>query len=208
MIDVAAQINAAARRVGRRTLEAGEARCVIITQSYAAPPEDVWDACTNPERLPRWFLPVTGDLKVGGRFQIERCDPPESFTATWEYGGETSWIEARLTPEPGGRTRLELEHIVPVNEHWAEFGPGAVGVGWDMTLMGLATHLSSGQPANPQEAAAWMASAEGREFIVLSTHQWRDADVTAGTDEAEAKAAANRTLAAYTSGPPAESSQS
>ena len=105
MIDVTEQINAARRTVGSRTLEAGEARIVTVGRTYAAGLDDVWDACTNPERIPRWFLPVTGDLREGGRFQlegnaggtIERCEPPTAFRATWEYGGQVSWIERRLT---------------------------------------------------------------------------------------------------------------
>src|SRR5256885_94128 len=90
------------------------------------------DACTNPERLPRWFLPVTGDLRVGGRYQlasnasgaIERCEPPHGFTATWEYGGSVSWIEVRLSPESEDTTRLELDHITLVadDDKWAQFG--------------------------------------------------------------------------------------
>ena len=158
MIEVIEQINAVRRRVGRRTLDAGEAHSVIISQVYAASIGDVWDACTSPARIPRWFLPVTGDLKPGGRYQIEGnaggtiecCDPPREFTATWEFGGQVSWIEVRLTSEPAGGTRLELEHIADPGTPWAEFGPGAVGVGWDMALTGLVTHLASGQPVNPQ----------------------------------------------------------
>jgi uncharacterized protein YndB with AHSA1/START domain len=83
MIDVAQQINAVTREVGTREFGPGEARVVTVTQTYAADPEDVWDACTNPTRLPRWFLPVTGELTLGGRYQlegnaggtVERCDP-------------------------------------------------------------------------------------------------------------------------------------
>jgi len=109
---------------------------------------------------------------------------------------------------PAG-TRLELEHILQINEQrWAEFGPGAVGVGWDMGLMGLAIHLSSGRAVNPAESAAWLASEEGKRFIPLSNHQWRDASVSAGTDEAAAQAAADRTLAAYTGSPTATSPRS
>jgi hypothetical protein len=67
MIDVVQQINAVRRRVGARVLEAGEARTVTISQSYGAPIDDVWDAVTNPARIPRWFLPVAGDLRAGGR---------------------------------------------------------------------------------------------------------------------------------------------
>lgn len=206
MMEVIEQINAVRRRVGQRILDAGEAHSVIISQVYAAPIDDVWDACTNPVRIPHWFLPVTGDLRPGGRYQIEgnasgtveRCDPPREFTATWEFGGQTSWIEVRLTSEPQGATRFELEHIADPGTPWAEFGPGAVGVGWDMALMGLATHLASGLPVDPQAGAAWVTSAPGQEFITLSSRRWRDEDVAAGTDETAAQAAADRTLAAYT----------
>jgi len=81
---------------------------------------------------------------------------------------------------------------------WDEFGPGAVGVGWDSGLLGLATHLSSGRSLDPQESMAWAASAEGREFMTLASQRWCDASVAAGTDEAAARAAADRTTAAYT----------
>src|SRR5215471_4897685 len=207
MIDVVHQINAVRRQVGSRVLDAGEARTVTVTRVYDAPVEDVWDACTNPERIPRWFLPVSGDLRVGGRYQlegnaggtVERCDPPHSFAATWEFGGEVTWIELRLSPEADGRTRFELDHIARVDdERWAQFGPGAVGVGWDLTLMGLALHLASGERRDPAEAAAWSASEDGRRFMSLSSAMWGDASIAAGTDPAEAQAAAGRTTAAYT----------
>src|SRR5215813_6540959 len=155
-------------------LEAGEARVITISQTYVGTVDDVWDACTNPERIPRWFLPISGDLRLGGHYQlegnasgtVERCDPPRSFAATWEFGGQVSWIEVRLMAEAGDRTRLVLEHISHVDEQlWAQFGPGAVGIGWDMGFMGLAVHLSSGRPADPRESAQWAASAEGRQFM-------------------------------------------
>ncbi len=206
MIDVTEQINAVRRRVGTRVLEAGEARTVTISQVYDATVDDVWDACTNPERIPRWFLPVTGDLRLHGRYQfegnaggtVERCDPPKSFAATWEFGGEVSWIEVRLTPEGDGRTRFELEHTAHVDDRWEQFGPGAVGVGWDSGFMGLATHLTTGHSVAPQEGMAWMASEDGRRFVTLSSERWCEASIAAGTDEAAARAAAERTTAAYT----------
>ena len=207
MIEVTEQISAVRRRVGSRVLEAGEARTMTISQTYGTDIDDLWDACTSPDRIPRWFLPVSGDLRLGGRYQIEgnasgtieRCDPPTDFAATWEYGGEVTWIEVRLSVESEGRTRFELEHIAHVDdERWAEFGPGAVGVGWDMGLMGLATHLLSGQAVDPAESAAWLASNEGRRFVTLASQRWCDASVAAGTDEVAARAAADRTTAAYT----------
>jgi len=210
MIDVAHQINAVHRQVGNRTLPAGQARTITVSQTYDASIDDVFDACTNPERIPRWFLPVSGELRLGGRYQlegnasgtIERCDPPNGFAATWEYGGEVSWIELRLTSEPDGATRFQLEHIAHVDDtRWAQFGPGAVGVGWDLGLMGLATYLLTGQAVDPQEAAAWTDSEEGKRFMSLSSRQWCDASVVGGADEADARAAADRTAAAYGAAP-------
>jgi uncharacterized protein YndB with AHSA1/START domain len=208
MIDVPQQINASQRRVGGRALEAAGRRTVSITRTYDAPIEDVWDTCTNPERIPRWFLPITGELRPGGHYQlegnaggtIERCDPPHGFTATWEYAGSTGRIELSLSTQEGGGTLFELEHIAPDDEaKWAEFGPGAVGVGWDLGLRALTTHLISGESADPQAAARWGTSPEGREFITLSNQAWCDAWLASGVDPANARGAAERTLAFYTS---------
>ena len=208
MIDVEHEISAASRQVGSRTLDAGEARVVTITQTYDAAVEDVWDACTNADRIPRWFLPVSGDLKQGGRYDlegnasgtIETCDPPHGFAATWEFDGDVSWIDVRLTDADGGRTELRLEHIAHVDDtRWTEFGPGAVGVGWDLALMGLAAHLRAGGAAvDRDEAAAWAMSDEGRAFMTRSSEAWRDASIAAGTDPDQATASAERTTAFYT----------
>ncbi len=209
MIDVTHQISAVRRTVGSRVLEAGEARVVTVAQTYDASLEDVWDACTNAERIPRWFLPVEGDLRPGGRYQlrgqaggtIERCDPPTSFAATWEYGDEVSWIELRLTAEGDERTRFELEHVAHVDdERWAQFGPGAVGIGWDLALLGLVLHLASGDTVDPEAVAAWTASDDGRAFIVGSSRGWRDASVADGTDPAAADAAEAGSTGFYTGG--------
>ncbi|HEX8344891.1 MAG TPA: polyketide cyclase, partial [Actinoplanes sp.] len=82
---------------------------------------------------------------------------------------------------------------------WAEYGPGAVGVGWDSGLLGLAGHLSSdGTAVNPETAMAWIASPDGRLFMTLSSDAWYEANIAAGADEAAARAAADRTTAAYT----------
>ena len=210
MIDVTRQINSVRRTVGMRVLEAGHARTVTITRTYGAAIEDVWDACTNAERIPRWFLPVSGDLRLGGRYQlegnaggtIERCDPPKSFFATWEFGGQVSWIEVRLTAEAATETRLEIDHIARVgDQRWTEFGPAAVGIGWDMIVMGLTLHLSGRSAVDPKESMAWAASEEGKRFMRLSGERWCEAHIATGDDEAEARAMAERTIAAYTTAP-------
>lgn len=73
-----------------------------------------------------------------------------------------------------------------------------VGVGWDLTLLGLATHLADGRTLDPQESAAWVESDQGRQFMALSSQRWGQASIGAGTDAADAEAAAERTTAFYT----------
>ncbi|MEU4782851.1 SRPBCC family protein [Micromonospora sp. NPDC023633] len=213
MIDATEQINAVRRQLGRRVLEAGEARVMTISQTYDAPLEDVWDACTNAERIPRWFMPISGELRLDGRYQlegnaggtIERCDPPKGFAATWEFGGEVSWIEVRLTPVEDGRTRFELDHVSHVDqERWDQYGPGALGVGWDLALLGLASHLAAdGSGVTPEESESWVVSEQGRRFVTASSERWGEASVADGTDAGDARAAVERTTAFYTGAPTA-----
>jgi uncharacterized protein YndB with AHSA1/START domain len=210
MIDVTEQINAVRRHIGTRVLEAGEARVMTVSQAFDTDLDDLWDACTNPTRIPRWFMPVSGELQVGGKYQfegnaggtVERCDPPKSFAATWEFGGQVSWVEVRLSAEPDGRTRFELEHVAHVaDDLWEQFGPGATGIGWDLAFIGLARHLSSGAGVKPEDATAWQVSPEGLGFMKDSGAKWCEADIAFGTPQDKARAAAERVLAFYTAPP-------
>jgi uncharacterized protein YndB with AHSA1/START domain len=210
MTDVASEITATERRVITRAVEASEARAVVLARTYPTDIEDMWDACTNPERIPRWFLPVSGELRPGGRFElqgnasgtIERCDPPTGFRATWESVGAVSWIELRLTAVDQATTRLELEHIARADDStWARFGPGAVGVGWELGLGGLGRHIGGAERLDPAAAQAWAVSEEGRRFVTQSSEQWGAAAVAAGIDPATAGDWEARTTAFYTGAP-------
>lgn len=66
MTDFASLLAETHRVVGRRRIAAGDATTALMRRRYDAPIDDVWDACTNPDRINRWFLPVTGDLRAGG----------------------------------------------------------------------------------------------------------------------------------------------
>jgi hypothetical protein len=115
---------------------------------------------------------------------------------TWVYGelpepGAASELEVRLA-SVGEGTRLELAHtaIVP-EEFWSEYGPGAVGVGWDGGMLGLSLHLHGGSIEDP---IAWQVSDEGREFYAQSSALWGAANEAAGEDPAAAaRAVANTT---------------
>ena len=149
MSDIIDQINDIHREVGSRAVGGEEARTVLLRRTYDAAAEDVWDACTNPERIARWFLPVSGDLKLGGHYQLEgnaggeilRCEPPKLLKVSWVMGESPGFseVEVRLTPEGEEKTVFELEHTAAFPpEFWDRFGPGAVGVGWDLMALGLA----------------------------------------------------------------------
>jgi hypothetical protein len=147
---------------------------------------------------------------LGGRYQLEgnaggeiaACEPPHHLAVTWEFGEDTTWVEVHLVEDPAGGARLELEHTVPATgEHWDQFGPGAVGIGWELGLMGLDLHLSSGAPVDPDAVAAWQVTDDAKAYTVTSSDGWCQADVAGGTPEAAARAAADRTTSAYTGDP-------
>ncbi|MUL49166.1 polyketide cyclase [Mycobacterium sp. CBMA293] len=206
MIDVTTQINAVGRTVGTRAWQAGEVRVVTVSQSYPTDAADLWDACTNLERIPRWFLPITGDLLLGGSYQLQGnaggaildCDPPRSFTATWECNGQVGWIELRIVDEGPESARLELDRIAPSDDDfWEQFGPSAVGMGWDGALVGLAIHTSTGQPIDPSFGPLWTVSDEGRRFARETGAAWCAAHMASGENPEQARAAVARCIAAY-----------
>jgi hypothetical protein len=186
-------------------------KIAIARRTYPTDQADLWDALTSADRLPRWFLPISGDLQVGGRYQleanagglVERCKEPDSFAVTWEFGGLVSWLEVSLSPDGDG-TSLELVHEAHVDPYlWGQFGPGAVGVGWDLGLLGLGLHVESGAPVDPAEAAAFPVSPQGVAFVERAAAGWADAAVRDGDEAAAAHEAAARTVVMYTTPPEA-----
>jgi uncharacterized protein YndB with AHSA1/START domain len=209
VIDPATTAGLVSREVRDSSRDGVPTKVAVARRTYATDRDDLWDALTSADRLPRWFLPVSGDLTVGGRYQlegnaggvVERCAAPEEFAVTWEFGDTVSWLTVHLTPADDGTT-LELVHEAPVDpDFWTQYGPGATGVGWDLSLMGLGLHLASGAGLDPAEVEAWSISPEGVEFARLASTSWADAAIAAGQDPDEARAAGERTLAFYTTPP-------
>lgn len=145
MNDLLDALEAVHRRVHAGT--DGDAVAVVLERRYPAGPADVWDALTAPDRLARWFLPVTGDLRPGGRFRTEgnadgeilACDAPHRLVVTW--GAPESIVSVRLTAD-GPDTRLELEHAVPAAYVPDAGGALYVGPGWDEALVTLGLYLA------------------------------------------------------------------
>jgi uncharacterized protein YndB with AHSA1/START domain len=205
MSDIVREIDAVRRSTGHARLAAGEGRTVRLERDYDASIDDVWDAVTNPERISRWFLPLSGDFRVGGHYQltgnaggeIVACDQPNRFKVTWVYGevsspADISEVEVRLSALDADTTRLVLEHVAIVPEdRWAEYGPVAVGVGLDGAVLGLSLHLAGGSIEDP---GAWQVSDEARDFYTRSSGKWGEANAAAGADpEAVATSVANTT---------------
>ncbi len=194
-IDTNAELGAAGREVTGTDLR--------LTRRYAEAPGEVWSALTEPDRIHRWLAPVAGDLRLGGRYQVEgnaggeitACDPPRSFAATWEFGGHVGRIVVTLSGTEDGGTLLELVHHVPSPpDHWEEFGPGAVGIGWELALMGLGLHLADPGAARPTPEE--LPDLSG--FMREAGAAWAGAAVAGGADPAWAHASAERCVAAYT----------
>jgi uncharacterized protein YndB with AHSA1/START domain len=88
--DVLRYIGAVTREVQSRDHDGRPARVVVATCAYDTTIDDVWDAITSAERIPRWFLPISGDLRLGGRYQLQvnaggqitGCESPRSLEVT------------------------------------------------------------------------------------------------------------------------------
>ena len=175
MINVDQQINAV--RAGRRQPNAGCGRGPnrrpsrrpttppSTTSGMPAPTrnESPAGSCRSPATC---GSAATTNSRATPAAPSKRCEPPTGFGATWEFGGDVSWIEVRLATTPDGTAAHARTHRARRRRTWAEYGPGAVGVGWDLTVLGLALHLAVGRRRRPgRTPMAWSASDEGREFM-------------------------------------------
>ncbi len=213
MVDVNAQLTAVDRAVTTRDVEGEPSHVQRLSQTYPSAIDDVWQAVTTAERIERWFLPITGDLQLGGRYQLVgnaggevlACTPPADGTASyrlsWAYGGAPdTFVTVTLTAEGPERTRLDLEHVAPVSavpeEIWAQFGPAGTGIGWDSGLLGLALHLTD-PAARPEDPAAWTLTEEGKSFMRGSADAWAAAQIADGGDPEASRAGAHATYLMY-----------
>ncbi|APU15137.1 MULTISPECIES: SRPBCC family protein [Actinoalloteichus] len=185
------------REISAHDTATGEA--LTMRRRYAAHVSDVWDACTDPDRLARFFMRPDGDLRVGGRFsfpgnahgEILRCEPPWLLVVSWIYGvpgGEQ--VELRLSPDEDGGTLLELRHSAPdglldrvVND--PDSGAWGIGAGWELGLIALEASLREELPglesASVQDSPEFAAVAELAERVSAA---WAAALTAAGVDPA------------------------
>lgn len=195
---IATQINDVLRYVRFDDAE----NIITLSQTFPTSADDLWEACTTPERLARWFEAVEGDLRLGGRYRmadsgtvgtIEACDAPRTLVVTWEHGDDTSRVEARIKPAGDGRAALTISHAGEHNEYWRQYGPAAGGSGWDAALLGLA--MTFDDPTTTlDDINTTLASPEGRRFVEDVIAAWARAHEDAGAESDEARATAGRAL--------------
>ena len=214
MVNIAAQLEAVDRDIQTKDVDGVPSYVQTLTQTYPSPIGDVWDALTSAERIERWFLPISGDLKLGGNYQFEgnaggevlACSPPAggqaSFRLSWAMDPTSAtYVTVRLAAEGDGLTRLQLEHVAGVDllppGMWEQFGPSGTGIGWDSGLLGLGLHLTAPEE-RPEDPAAWTMTDEGKAFMRGSADAWAAAQAADGTDPGVAKAGADLTYGMYT----------
>jgi uncharacterized protein YndB with AHSA1/START domain len=105
---------------------------LTLEREYAATPERLFKAWTDPEELARWFAPnpeltidASVDLRVGGRYRVamgphvvvgsyREIDAPRRLAFTWQWetaeGAAETMVTVELEPVATGRTRLVLRH--------------------------------------------------------------------------------------------------
>jgi uncharacterized protein YndB with AHSA1/START domain len=203
-IDVVRVLGLVTRKVRNFEKDGKPASTVTLSRLYDTTADDLWDALSSKESIPRRMLPVEGDLRLGGNYQLKgnaggtitACTPPTHLAATWEFGGGTTWIDVKVAAD-GNKARMTLEHTAIIEDHWNQFGPGAVGIGWDLAVAGLAQHVGTGVSLDHETAEAWMVSPNGKAFMTESGESWRAAHVASGVDPASAKERSDRTIAFY-----------
>lgn len=126
--DIDHHFGAVQRSVSSVTRDEKATKTVTLTRSYPTGIDDLWSALTNSERIQLWFLPITGDLNLGGRYQFEgnasgeirECNSPTFLSVTWEWQDDVSWLEVRLSEAGENNTQLTLIHTAVAGPNLAQ----------------------------------------------------------------------------------------
>jgi len=131
-----------------RIEQAGHTVTAVFDRHYATTPADLWQACTDPERLARWFAPVSGDLGEGGAFTIHfddadtpqcrvlSCEPPRRLAWEWPVGAAATLVTAEVSADGDG-ARLVLRH-----ERLRASQAAGYAAGWDTYVRRLDADLA------------------------------------------------------------------
>ena len=122
---------------------------VRVEDVYDTHIDDLWSACTEPERVARWLGEVSGDFRPGGaisaRFvsswtgpgRIDACEAPRHLLLTMEPGTDAEMqIEAWLTEEADGTRLVVEERGLPLDHAYYH------GAGWQAHIEDLRRSLA------------------------------------------------------------------
>jgi uncharacterized protein YndB with AHSA1/START domain len=134
----------------RGTLRSVDGKGVVRMEArYETDVDDLWSAITDPERLARWIVEVSGDLHVGGEFnasftsswegvgRVDVCERPHRLLVTMSPGtADETVIEAELHGD-GDKTLLVIEERGLPLDVYADHGAG-----WQAHIDDLTAHLA------------------------------------------------------------------
>jgi len=132
----------------------GDEVVVVFDRHYATSPDDLWRACTDPDRLARWFAPVAGDLTEGGEFTIHfddgdvprcrilTCERPTRLVWEWPIGDVRSVVTAEVIADGEG-ARLHLRH-----ERLSGAQAAGYAAGWDTYVRRLESDVADAAMAD------------------------------------------------------------
>lgn len=175
------------RSMTDRQIAAGSARAAVLKRRYDAPIEKVWDAITTPDRVDRFFLPLSVDSEAGTyAFQgqasgkILVCDTPNLLRVDWTPPDRdtTDQVEVRLTPDGPNATWLELEHASVADVFHTDltadkFSPA---LGWEAPLHFLGEYLRGVLPDRPSMEWYVFDEAEEMRLAKLRAPEWAKAE--------------------------------
>ena len=124
------------------TVERKSEREVIITRTFNAPAQLVFEAWTKPELMRRWWVPKSSgltllscemDVRTGGTYRFVfrhpsapegmaffgrylEVSPPLRLVWTNEEGGDAGQISTVTLEEHGDTTRMVLHEVYPSSE--------------------------------------------------------------------------------------------
>lgn len=182
---------------------------VVLTlrTNISRAPARLWPLLTRAPELARWFGPVGGELREGGRFEapggvtgrILQVQEPHRVRLSWEQEGLEGPLLLRLDPEDDGTTQLTLRRTVLLDA--AELdrtGPGALALDWEIVLLALAAHTDGWhatclEPV-PVPTPQWQRSPQGRSMVRAWAVRWAAEAIAAGVDEDTARRGESETV--------------
>jgi uncharacterized protein YndB with AHSA1/START domain len=208
-MDFSKACGATFREVAKSERNGKPTRVVLASRSYSTGQKDLWNAISDKKRISLWFAEVSGDFESGGQYaikdnakgEITACEAPKMLALTWVFGDNISWVKVTVEEDKNGAT-LTLEHESPTDAeseaHWAQYGPGATGVGWEMAFLGLDVHIANeGQPSR-EMGEKWLQTKQGKMTLLDWAEAWGAAHIRAGADTENAMCAAEQTGSFYT----------